>query len=84
MVNEGITVARCLRKHSYHILQLLTCNFMDEISLNNCWQQCCKSYSIQEVLEAAQASQHFRNFFLFSSFIWGIVFCFVLFFDKVV
>lgn len=29
---------------------------------------CCKSYSIQEVLEAAQASQHFRSLFFFSPF----------------
>lgn len=46
---------------------MLACNFMDEISLNNCWQQCCKSYSTQEVLEAAQASQHFRSIFSFSA-----------------
>lgn len=50
---------------------------------------CCKSYSIQEVLEAAQASQHFRSlvffllfsFFIFSfqvSFFFSFV-CFVLF-----
>lgn len=34
---------------------------------------CCKSYSIQEVLEAAQASQHFRSFFF--SFLFSLFIC---------
>lgn len=61
---------------------------MEEISLSNCWQQCCKSYSIQEVLEAAQAGQHFKscfqlvNLFVRGLFCLGILFLFLFFLTK--